>query len=129
MAYLRRLKHLKALNKYFWKYRLRLGIGIFFIVVSNYFGVLAPQVTGFIIDYVQRTLKLPGYQPHKNPARYDVLVQWFINMVNSSQWTVGKVVAITGITILALALVPIVLALRLVEPRPGQYGRPSPAGA
>jgi MFS family permease len=30
---------------------------------------------------------------------------------------------------LALALVPVVLALRLVEPRPGQYGRPSPAGA
>jgi ATP-binding cassette subfamily B protein len=54
------LKHLKALNKYFWKYRLRLGIGIFFIVVSNYFGVLAPQVTGFIIDYVQRTLQLPA---------------------------------------------------------------------
>jgi ATP-binding cassette subfamily B protein len=98
------LKHLKALKKYFWKYRLRLGIGIFFIVVSNYFGVLAPQVTGFIIDYVQRTLQLPGYQPHKSPARYDVLVQWFIDTVNSSQWTVGKVVAITGITILALAL-------------------------
>jgi ATP-binding cassette subfamily B protein len=98
------LKHLKALKKYFWKYRLRLGIGIFFIIVSNYFGVLAPQVTGFIIDYVQRTLQLPGYQPHKNPARYDVLVQWFIDRVNNSQWTVGKVVAITGITILALAL-------------------------
>jgi ATP-binding cassette subfamily B protein len=98
------LKHLKALKKYFWKYRLRLGIGIFFIVVSNYFGVLAPQVTGFIIDYVQRNLQLPGYQPHKSPARYDVLVQWFIDTVNSSQWTVGKVVAITGITILALAL-------------------------
>ena len=98
------MKHLKALNKYFRKYWLRLSIGILFILISNYFGVLAPQVTGFIIDYVQRTLQLPGYQPHKKAARYDVLVQKFIDAINSSQWTVGKVVAIAGVTILVLAL-------------------------
>lgn len=98
------MKHLKALNKYFRKYWLRLSIGIFFILVSNYFGVLAPQVTGFIIDYVQRTLQLPGYQPHKRAAQYDVLVQRFIDAVNTSNWTVGKVVALAGITILVLAL-------------------------
>src|SRR5215218_5975509 len=46
------LKHLSALNKYFWKYKIRLTIGVVFIVVSNYFGVLAPQLTGFIIDFV-----------------------------------------------------------------------------
>ena len=62
------------------------------------------RVTGFIIDYVQRVLQLPGYQPHKKPARYDVLVQWFIDSINNSNWTVGKVVAIAGITILVLAL-------------------------
>ena len=98
------MKHLKALNKYFRKYWLRLSIGIFFIIISNYFGVLAPQVTGFIIDYVQRTLQLPGYQPHKKAAHYDVLVQRFIDTINSSNWSVGKVVALTGITILVLAL-------------------------
>jgi ATP-binding cassette subfamily B multidrug efflux pump len=98
------LKHLKALNKYFRKYWLRLSVGIFFILVSNYFSVLAPQVTGFIIDYVQRNLQLPGYQPQKKAAKYDVLVQWFIDTINSSSWTVGKVVFITGVTILVLAL-------------------------
>jgi ATP-binding cassette subfamily B multidrug efflux pump len=54
------VKHLKALNKYLWKYRVRLGIGTLFIIVSNYFGVLAPQITGYIIDFVQRSL--PGLQ-------------------------------------------------------------------
>lgn len=98
------MKHLKALNKYFRKYWLRLSIGIFFILLSNYFSVLAPQVTGFIIDYVQRALQLPGYQPQKKAAKYDVLVQWFIDAVNSSNWSIGKVVALTGITILVLAL-------------------------
>ena len=98
------MKHLKALNKYFRKYWLRLSVGIIFILVSNYFGVLAPQVTGFIIDYVQRKLQLPGYQPHKRAAEYDVLVQKFIDAINNSDWTIGKVVALTGITILVLAL-------------------------
>ena len=50
------MKQLKALNKYFWKYRVRLGIGALFIIVSNYFAVLVPQVTRFIIDHVQKSI-------------------------------------------------------------------------
>jgi ATP-binding cassette subfamily B multidrug efflux pump len=98
------LKHLKALNKYFWKYRIRLGIGILFVFLSNYFNVLSPQVTGFVIDFVQKSLGLPGYQPKKLPPDYDVLVDKFIYKVQSSDYTVGKVVALCGITILLLAL-------------------------
>jgi ATP-binding cassette subfamily B multidrug efflux pump len=94
------LKHLKALKKYFWKYRIRFGIGILFIIISNYFGVLSPQVTGFVIDFVQR--KLQGI-PQKNvPPNYDVLVQKFIVWVNGLKG--ADVVAISGISILVLAL-------------------------
>jgi ATP-binding cassette subfamily B multidrug efflux pump len=50
------MKHLSYLNKYFWKYRWRLLLGIIFIFISNYFAVLAPQVTGYIIDKVQAFL-------------------------------------------------------------------------
>jgi ATP-binding cassette, subfamily B, multidrug efflux pump len=96
------LKHLKALNKYFWKYRVRFFIGIIFIFLSNYFGVLAPQVTRFVIDFVQKTLNLPGYVPPKNPAVYTgagkLIVQW-MESINP-----GNVVAFCGITILVLAL-------------------------
>lgn len=98
------MKHLQALNKYFWKYRVRLGVGAFFIIVSNYFGVLAPQITGFIIEYVQQALQLPGYHPQKKQPNYDVLVQKFIDWIRGSNWSINKVVAITGITILVLAL-------------------------
>lgn len=98
------MKHLAALNKYFWKYRFRLIIGIFFIIVSNYFGVLAPQVTGFIIDFVQRSLNLPGYVPRNSAASYDVAVQAFIRWIESRPVSVGYVVALSGITILVLAL-------------------------
>jgi ATP-binding cassette, subfamily B, multidrug efflux pump len=96
------LKHLKALNKYFWKYRVRFGIGVIFIVISNYFGVLAPQITGFIIDYSQRIQ--PGYQPKSRPPAYDVLVQKFISYVESLDITNMQVVVIAGLTILGLAL-------------------------
>ena len=78
------MKQLKALNKYFWKYRVRLGIGILFVSLSNYFNVLSPQVTGFVIDFVQKSLRLPGYQPKKMEPDYDVLVDKFIYKVQSS---------------------------------------------
>jgi ATP-binding cassette subfamily B multidrug efflux pump len=98
------MKHLKALNKYFWKYRFRLGVGILFVALSNYFNVLAPQVTGYVIDYVQRALKLPGYKPHGHTASYDVLVRAFIRKVEHLDYSVSGVVALCGITILFLAL-------------------------
>lgn len=97
------LKHLKALNKYFWKYRIRLSIGILFIITSNYFGVLAPQVTGFIIDFVQRKLD-PSSAGSKQNASYDLLVQGFINKIESSDYSLSSVVALCSIVILALAL-------------------------
>ena len=96
------MKHLRALNKYFWKYRVRLGIGTFFIIISNYFNVLQPQITGFIIDFVSK--KLPGYEPRqKNPA-YDISVRKFIEFVEGLNISGLQVVVICGITILALAL-------------------------
>lgn len=98
------MKHLKHLGKYFWKYKVRLSVGIFFILISNYFGVLAPQVTGFIIDFVQRSLELPGYRPKTRAANYDLLVQKFIEKLESAQLNVADIVAISGITILVLAL-------------------------
>ncbi len=98
------MKQLKALNKYFWKYRIRLGIGIVFVFLSNYFNVLSPQVTGFIIDYVQRSLKMAGYRAPAKQPDYDALVDKFIYNVEGHDFSVGKVVALCGITILIIAL-------------------------
>lgn len=97
------MKHLKALNKYFWKYRTRFFIGIIFIFLSNYFGVLAPQITRFVIDFVQKTLHLPGYSEPKNPAVYNGMVNQFVQWMGRIK--PGNVVALSGITILALAFI------------------------
>ena len=98
------MKQLKALNKYFWKYRIRLGIGVVFVFLSNYFNVLTPQVTGFIIDFVQQSLNLSGYNPPDRQPEYASLVITFINNIEGRDFSVGKVVAICGITILLIAL-------------------------
>jgi len=79
-------------------------VGIVFIITSNYFGVLSPQVTGFIIDFVQRKLNLPGYQTKTIEPRYDWLVQRFTSYMENAEFSVSNVVAICGITILVLAL-------------------------
>ncbi len=98
------LKHLRALNKYFWKYRTRLGAGILFIFLSNYFNVLSPQITGYVIEFVQRSLKLPGYRPPTSAPDYDPLVDRLTKTieVNTDDWI--RVVMFCGLIILALAL-------------------------
>ncbi|HEX2608200.1 MAG TPA: ABC transporter ATP-binding protein [Flavisolibacter sp.] len=96
------MKHLKALNKYFWKYKIRLSVGILFIVVSNYFGVLAPQITGYIIDFATRSL--PGYQPRSRMPVYDVAVMKFISFTEGLHYTSIQIVVLCGLVILALAL-------------------------
>jgi len=96
------VKHLKSLTKYFWKYRIRFGIGVLFVFLSNYFNVLSPQVTGFVIDYVQQ--QLPGYQPPARPPRYDMLVTSISGWISGLGYGPIRVVALCGITILTLAL-------------------------
>ncbi len=49
--------HLKVLNKYFWKYRWRFLLGIIFITLSNYFRILSPQVTGYVVNSVEKELR------------------------------------------------------------------------
>jgi len=96
------MKHLKALNKYFWKYRTRLSAGIFFIIVSNYFSILAPQITGYIIDLVEHTLK--GDTTVAETRTYDRAVRAFIGWIENAGFSFTGIIAIAGITILLTAL-------------------------
>lgn len=96
------MKHLSALNKYFWKYRFRFFLGIFFVVLSNYFAVLAPQITGFVVNQVQQ--QLPGAKPSSLKNTDDGLVTAFIQWVSSSEFTFAWLVAICSMTILLLAI-------------------------
>lgn len=97
------MKHLKALNKYLWKYRYRLIAGLCFIIVSNYLAILAPQITSYVVDKVQQLL--PGAVQRPLARQTDPLVNLFIDWVEKLQWSFSGIVALCGITILLLAIV------------------------
>jgi ATP-binding cassette subfamily B protein len=101
------LKTLRSLNKYFWKYRWRLSLGIFFIVISNYFGILAPQVTGFVVDKVDERFKEITNVPVKQvPVKggYDPLVQWLTSQMDIYNISFTQLIFFSGLLLLALAL-------------------------
>jgi ATP-binding cassette subfamily B multidrug efflux pump len=97
------LRHLKVLNKYFWKYRYRLALGIIFVVSSNYFAILAPQVTGYVFDLL-KNYKRSGITSAQH-ADYDWLVRLIIGWIGNSYQSYETVVALACTTILAFALI------------------------
>lgn len=100
------MKHLKVLNKYFWKYRLRLSLGIVFIVISNYFGILAPQITGFIVDNVASStsvINTLGKSEVLEKSYYDPLVEWIISFMQQGM-SFSNIILFSGIVLLILAL-------------------------
>ncbi|MDP1843193.1 MAG: ABC transporter ATP-binding protein [Sediminibacterium sp.] len=97
------MKQLTSLNHYFWKYRKRFFIGMFFVVASNYFAVLAPQITGYVINLVQQ--QLPGKKAISTANAHDALVNSYIDWVNGFQFSFGWMVAICSLTILMIAVI------------------------
>lgn len=97
------MKHLASLNHYFWKYRKRFFIGMFFVIASNYFAVLAPQITGYVISLVQQ--KLPGAKPTSIYNAHDGIVNSFIQIINQYHFSFGWLIAICSLTILLIAVI------------------------
>lgn len=60
------MKHLRYLNKYFYKYKWRIIPGIFFVIISNIFGVIPAQVIGhasnLIIENIQVYTLFAGFE-------------------------------------------------------------------
>jgi ATP-binding cassette subfamily B protein len=96
------MKDLKSLNPYFWKYRWRLFLGILFILISNYFGVLAPQMTGFVVDQVSQ--KINPSTVNDNRVFFDPLVKAFVDAVQTLNISFFQLVMLSGLTLLSFAL-------------------------
>ncbi len=116
------MKYLRAVNKYFWKYKWRFLLGFIFVILSNYFRILTPQVTGYVVNTVEEKLNAQKVTKSSVPVSanvkmhdagnqkadtsyYDILVKKFIRKLNTTQRTFGQKVAISGITLLLLAII------------------------
>ena len=102
------MKHLKAINKYFLKYRWRLLLGIIFITLSNYFRILSPQLSGYVVDKVEQSIRssVEKVKPltANRSANYDLLVQKIIGWLDNSAASFNSKIIVCGITLLILAL-------------------------
>ena len=115
------LKYLRAVNKYFWKYKWRLLLGLIFVLLSNYFRILSPQVTGYVVNTVEKELLAESHKTAPQPngqagtnqvvksqkqdtANYDILVKKYIRKLNATHRSFGQKVALSGITLLLLAI-------------------------
>jgi ATP-binding cassette subfamily B multidrug efflux pump len=84
-----------------------LSLGIFFILISNYFGILAPQVTGFVVDKVDNRFKELSkitVKEIKEKQPYDPLVQWITAQMDLYHISFTMLILYAGILLLALAL-------------------------
>ena len=90
------MKHLAALNHFFWKYRYRFFLGIVFVILTNYFRILAPQLTGYVVNTVAGKDRASHRQ---NDAIVDAIIAWLQHQ------STGQKIVWCGITLLLLALI------------------------
>jgi ATP-binding cassette subfamily B protein len=99
------MKHLASLNPFFWKYRYRFSLGIIFILLTNYFRILAPQLTGYIVNLVVKSSSFSSSKSSSsiNKFEYDRLVQWVISALDSQPFSYK--VAWCSLLLLVIALI------------------------
>ncbi len=90
------MKHLASLNQFFWKYRYRFFLGILFVILTNYFRILVPQLTGYVVNTVV------GKEAGKL-RQNDIIVENIIGWLQNQ--SIGGKILWCGITLLVLALI------------------------
>jgi len=94
------MKHLSALNKYFWKYRWRLLAGFAFVILSNYFSVLAPLITKYVVNKLMGNIT--GKPQAFHQTVHDPLTTTLLDRFDHLSFS--NIVAFCGLALLALAL-------------------------
>lgn len=99
------MKQLAALNPFFWKYRYRFFLGILFIILTNYFRILAPQLTGYVVNTVVNKAAQSTAINHQQVQKkeYDFVVQKIILRLEGTSFS--QKILWCGITLLILALI------------------------
>jgi ATP-binding cassette subfamily B protein len=95
------MTQLSTLNKYFWKYRWLFILGFIFVVLTNYFKILAPQLTGYVVNTVVRSISHSS--AHSSTGNYDKLVRVLIGQFDTQPLV--RQIFLAGIILISAAVV------------------------
>lgn len=101
------MKHLSSLNKYFWKYRWHFLLGILFIILTNYFRILSPQLTGYVVNTVVHSIgKNQGTETvssvQETGKNYDFAVQ---QVIAGFEKYPNRKILFAGLTLFVIAII------------------------
>jgi ATP-binding cassette subfamily B protein len=99
------MKHLSSLNKYFWKYRWHFMLGFVFVILTNYFRILAPQLTGYVVNTVVQSVKSSNVNEidiKKSEKNYDFAVRGVIAKFEENP---NRKILYAGITLFVIAVI------------------------
>ena len=82
-------------------------LGVIFIVLTNYFRILSPQLTGFVVNTVVQSIKSQGSEANaieikKSEKNYDILVQKVIAVFEESP---SRIILYAGLTLFVIAII------------------------
>ena len=98
------MKHLASINQFFYKYKSRLILGLIFIVLTNYFRILAPQLTGYVVNTVVQVVDgKPQASTVSKIKQYDLVVNIIVQQLQNQ--SLKAKVFWCGIILLILALI------------------------
>ena len=100
------MRELFTINKYFIKYKWHFLLGILFVLLTNYFRILTPQITGYLVNEVVHNTSVPSNslkQSVVNHNEYDFLVNWIVNHFEILSF--ASKVLFCGITLLFFAII------------------------
>ncbi len=98
------MTQLSTLNKYFKRYKYSFLLGILFVILTNYFRILAPQLTGYVVNAVVTVLK--GSNTEADAASlqdYDVIVVHIIEWFNDKPFK--SKILFTGLILFVIAII------------------------
>lgn len=99
------MKHLSSLNKYFWKYRWHFILGFVFVVLTNYFRILSPQLTGYVVNTVVESIRETAGTSatvHETEKNYDFAVRLVIGQFQKNP---SRKILYAGITLFVIAII------------------------
>src|SRR5688572_29134460 len=96
------MKQLSSLNKYFWKYRKLFFLGILFVILTNYFRILSPQITGYVINTVVHTSQKPA-AADDTEKNYDIILRNVLTQFDAQPFSTKILFA--GLILLVLAVI------------------------